>query len=173
MNMASSVTGTMSLELDVGGSVDSGLLPVGRTLAGSARISIVDGHLRDTGPNLVVADFLASDQWSDVGFSRWETELEIAPRRLEIRSSELEGVQGRVAFDGLLHLDGSHDLSLGLSIPPERLSAVSLRRTGIGQSVLDHLSAAGSSLDLGLRMSGVLAAPQLEPDASNAVALAR
>jgi hypothetical protein len=70
-------------------------------------------------------------------------------------------------------MDGTADLSLGLSIPPDRLGTVSLRRTGIGQSVLDQLAAAGTPLELGLRMSGPLATPQVEPDASNAVALAR
>jgi hypothetical protein len=171
--LGTAVAGTMSLDLELAGSLDAALLPVGRDLTGHARISITDGRLHDTGPNLVVADFLGSESWSDVSFDTWNSDIDFASRRLEIRDSQLAGDQGRVAFDGLVHLDGSHDLSVGLSIPPDRLETVSLRRTGIGQSVLDHLSAAGSSLDLGLRMSGVLRAPQLEPDASNAVALAR
>ncbi len=168
-----SVTGTLTLELEVAGSLDSRLLPVGRDIAGHARVDITDGRIHGTGPNLVVADFLGSADWEDVEFETWPTQADLVARRIEVRSSELTGPEGRVAFDGLVHLDGSHDLSLGLSIPPDRLGAVSLRRTGIGQSVLQHLATAGSSLDLGLRMSGVLGAPQLEPDASNAVALAR
>jgi hypothetical protein len=39
--------------------------------------------------------------------------------------------------------------------------------------VLDRLRAAGGSLDLGLRLTGWLQAPTLEPDASNAVAMRR
>lgn len=171
--LGSAVSGTLTLELEVTGSLDSSLLPVAHELSGHATLSIIEGRIHDTGPNLVIADFLGSQEWGDVSFTTWHTDLDLAARRLEIRASELISEQGRVAFDGLVHLDGSHDLSMGLSIPPDRLGTVSLRRTGIGQSVLDHLSAAGSSLDLGLRMSGVLATPQVEPDASNAVALDR
>jgi hypothetical protein len=167
------VSGTLTLDLEAAGAVDATLLPVARDLTGRAEISIADGHVHDTGPNLVLADFLGSEEWTDLPFETWVTTLDIVDRRLEIRESKLAGAQAFVALDGMVHLDGSHDVSLGLSIPPGRLQTVSLRRTGIGQSVLDHLSAAGTSLDLGLRMSGVLRAPVLEPDASNAVALAR
>jgi hypothetical protein len=62
---------------------------------------------------------------------------------------------------------------MALSIPAERLGDISLRRTGIGQGVLDQLRTAGATLDLGLRLSGWLQAPTLEPDASNALALVR
>jgi len=170
---AEAVSGSLTLSLTVEGLLDAALLPVGRDLTGRARLAISDGHVHDTGPNLVVADFLGSEAWTDVAFDSWVTELEIVDRRLEIQESMLTGEGGQVALEGRIHLDGSLDLSLGLSIPPQQLKGVSLRRTGIGQSVLDHLSAAGSPLDLGLRMSGVLRAPVLEPDASNAVALAR
>jgi hypothetical protein len=163
------VSGWLDLDLEVTGALDRALLPVGRDLAGHARLSIAQGRLHGTGPNRVIADFLDSDSWIDLPFDRWDTEAKLVSRRIEVRGSELVGPQGRVVFDGLLHLDGSHDLSVGLSIPPERLASISLRRTGIGQSVLDHLRAAGGSLNLGLRMSGVLWAPVLEPDASSSV----
>lgn len=171
--LGGAVSGTMDIDLAVAGRMGAALLPSRSNLSGRAELSIRDGRVHDTGPNLVVADFLASDEWRDVPFDRWDTRLEIIDRRLEIDSSEMTGPRGHVVMSGLLHLDGSHDLSVGLSIPSDRLASVSLRRTGIGQSVLDHLTAARSPLDLGLRMSGVLWAPVLEPDASNALALAR
>jgi hypothetical protein len=170
---ADAVSGTLSLELEAAGELDRSLLPTGPSLTGHVRLSVVDGRVRGTGPNLILADFLESDGWADVGFERWDTEAELVSRRLEVRESELLSDQGHVVFGGTLHLDGSHDFALGLSIPPDRLETVSLRRTGIGQSVLDQLAAAGRPLDLGLRMSGALRAPVIEPDASNAAASAR
>lgn len=167
------ITGSMGLDLAVHGLLDRSLLPVDRQLSGTLRIDLEDGRLRDTAPNLAIADFLGSEEWSDVGFGRWETVLEIVDGSVDVTSSTLDGAQGRVAMSGLLAFDGSVDLAVGLSIPPERLSEVSLRRTGIGQTVLDQLASAGSSLDLGLRLSGTLTAPVVEPDASNALALAR
>jgi hypothetical protein len=167
------ISGTLTVDFDLAGLMDTALLPVGHDLAGTISASITDGRLSRSGPNLVVADFLGSEDWTEIPFETWTTEIEWVDRRFEIRESDLEGEEGRVAVAGLLHLDGSHDLSIGLSIPADRLSAVSLRRTGIGQSVLEQLANAGRSLDLGLRMSGVLWTPVLEPDASNAVASAR
>jgi hypothetical protein len=167
------ISGTLTVDFDLAGLMDTALLPVGHDLAGTISASITDGRLSRSGPNLVVADFLGSEDWTEIPFETWTTEIEWVNRRFEIRESDLEGEEGRVAVAGLLHLDGSHDLSIGLSIPADRLSAVSLRRTGIGQSVLEQLANAGRSLDLGLRMSGVLWTPVLEPDASNAVASAR
>jgi len=166
------VTGSMGLDLAVHGLLDRSLLPVDQRLAGTLRIDVTDGRLRGTGPNLAIADFLESDAWSDVGFGRWETDLEIVDGSMDVTSSTVDGALGRVAMTGLLGFDGALDLAVGLSIPPGRLSEVSLRRTGIGQTVLDQLASAGSSLDLGLRLSGSLTAPVLEPDASNALALA-
>lgn len=57
------------------------------------------------------------------------------------------------------------DLAMALSIPPDRLQAISLRRTGVAQTVLDRLTESESPLDLGIRISGTLQGPTLEPDA--------
>lgn len=167
------ITGALLAEVALSGTMDRALLPVEETLTGRVLLSISDGRVRGTGPNLAVADFLGDQEWADLPFASWTTDLAVVAGQLEVRGSELDSERGHVALRGLIDLDGSHDLSLGLSIPPERLGTVSLRRTGIAQSVLDHLSAAGSPLSVGLRMSGNLRAPQIEPDASIAVAVAR
>jgi hypothetical protein len=54
---------------------------------------------------------------------------------------------------------------MGLSIPAEQLHLLSLRRTGIAESVLASLQSARQPLVLGLRIGGFLAGPTLEPDA--------
>jgi hypothetical protein len=166
------ITGTLDLRLDVQGATDSNLLPVGQDLTGDLEMTIVDGHIGGTGVNLALADFLGDETWEDVAFGDWAMDIRILDRTLDIREASLAGDTGDVVFSGPLRLDGSADLSMGLSIPSQHLQDVSLRRTGIAQSVLDQLRAAGGSLDIGLRLSGWLQAPTLEPDASNAVALA-
>ena len=163
------ITGTLDLELDVRGSTDGSLLPVGQSLAGEIRMTILDGEVGGTGVNLALADFLGDEAWADVAFTDWWMDIRLQDRTLDIREARLAGDSGDVLFSGPLRLDGSADISLGLSIPPERLRDVSLRRTGIAQSVLDRLRAGGESLDLGLRLSGWIQAPTLEPDASSAI----
>jgi hypothetical protein len=168
-----SVSGTLDLALEVHGSTDVTLLPLAEGLVGRVGISLANGQVAGTGVNMALADFLGSDTWLNVPFDVWVLEIDVEDRMLDIREASLSGDEGDVVFSGPLRLDGSADLSMGVSIPSRRLGDVSLRRTGIGQSVLERLRAAGGSLDLGLRLSGWLQAPSLEPDASNAVALAR
>ncbi|MGD2046223.1 MAG: AsmA-like C-terminal region-containing protein, partial [Gemmatimonadota bacterium] len=120
------VEGTLDLDFEASGALDRSLLPMADELQGRARVAIYEGRLHETGPNLVVADFLGSDDWTDVLFTTWETELELIGRRLEVESSALSGDEGRVSFRGLVQMDGTADLSLGLSIPPDRLGTVSL-----------------------------------------------
>ncbi len=171
--LGDAISGTLDLRLEAQGSTDPALLPVGGGLNGQAALSVVSGRVEGTGVNMALADFLGAEDWLAIPFDEWTLDIRIQDRVLDIREAQLSGDMGEVAFSGPLRLDGSADLSMGLSIPAERLGSVSLRRTGIGQSVLEQLRAAGGSLDLGLRLSGWLQAPTLEPDASNAVALAR
>jgi hypothetical protein len=92
---------------------------------------------------------------------------------LEITDGDLDGATVRVAFGGLVDFTGAADISVAISIPVAHLGNVSLRQTGIGPSVVQQLRASGWPLDLGMRMSGFLSAPTLEPDGANAVELAR
>ena len=166
------VSGTLDMTVDVEGTTDTVLLPFGDNLRGLVDMSIEDGVVGGTGVNMALADFLGDESWTVVAFSDWSLDIGIENRVLDIQQASLTAETGEVVFSGPLKLDGSADLSVGLSIPPEHLEDVSLRRTGVGQGVLDRLRAAGSSLDLGLRLSGWLQAPTLEPDASQTAARA-
>jgi hypothetical protein len=171
--LGDAISGTLDLQLEAEGFTDPALLPVGRDLTGQATLTVANGRVEGTGVNMALADFLGTEDWLAVPFDEWIFDIRIQDRVFDIRDGDFSGEMGEVAFGGPLRLDGSVDLSMGLSIPARRLGNVSLRRTGIGQSVLEQLRAGGGSLDLGLRLSGWLQAPTLEPDASNAVALAR
>ena len=171
--LGSAVQGALDLSLELRGATDSALLPVHESLEGALDVSVAEGAVGGTGVNLALADFLGDEAWADLAFSEWGLEIRIEERVLDIREAILTGETGEVAASGPVHLDGSADLALALTIPPEHLQSVSLRKTGIGQSALDRLRTAGGSLDLGLRLSGWLQAPTIEPDASQAVGPAR
>ncbi|HUF76979.1 MAG TPA: AsmA family protein [Longimicrobiales bacterium] len=171
--LGDAVSGTLDLSLDAQGATDAALLPHGKNLVGVVAATIQDGAVGGTAVNMALADFLGDEAWTNVGFSDWDLDIRIADRMLHIREATLAGETGEVVISGPLGLDGSADLAVGLSIPPDHLHDLSLRRTGIAQSVLERLRAAGGSLDLGLRLSGWLQAPTLEPDASQSVAQAR
>jgi hypothetical protein len=167
--MGEAVIGSLDMTLELNGTLDRSLLPILGDLSGRARLTVSEGRVAGTAINRAVADFLAADDWQDVPFTRWVSDLVIAEGSVALRQSELVGDFARVRVAGFVGLDGSVDLSLALSIPPERLNAMSLRRTGIGQNVLEQLRSVRSPLDLGLRIAGSLEAPILEPDATVAL----
>jgi hypothetical protein len=166
------LSGTLDLDVALEGMTDARLLPARDGLVGHARTTLTDGRIARTGVNAALADFLESEQWSDIPFTTLSGDLEVRDGAIEVRDGELVGELSRIVFTGLVDLSGAADLSMAVSVPPQRLQAVSLRRTGIGQSVVDQLRSANRPLDLGLHLSGSLGAPTLEPNAANTVALA-
>ncbi|MEX2467890.1 MAG: AsmA family protein [Gemmatimonadota bacterium] len=167
--VGAAVSGTLDLDLDLTGSLNRSLLPTHEDLTGEGAFTIDEGRVAGTGMNLAVADFLSAESWSDVPFDRWTATFSIHDSMLELHRSELGGALGQATLSGLIALEGALDLALGLTIPPAELEHVSLRRTGVGPEMLSQLEAAGRPLELGLRASGSVAGPTLEPDASVAV----
>jgi hypothetical protein len=167
------VSGTLHLQVALTGSTDGRLLPGGADLVGRGRIAVDDGQLTGTGVNAAIADFLEATHWSDIPFARWESTFEVRNRMIEFREANLIGPMGRMVLSGVLDFSGFADMSVALSVPADQLQGVSLRRTGIGPTVIEQLRIAGRPLDLGFRVSGPIEAPSLEPDAANAVVLAR
>lgn len=159
------VTGRLALDVDVSGTVDRSLMPLLAFLDADGTLTVTDGRVAGTGVNLALADFLAMDGWTDVPFSTWTTDFAIREGMLDVTESVLDGDFAGVTLSGAVGLGGAVDLAMALSIPPDQLQAVSLRRTGVAQTVLDRLRETGSSLDLGIRVSGTLEGPTLEPDA--------
>jgi len=166
------LAGTLDLELALEGMTDAQLLPTREGLVGRAQASLAAGRLAGTGVNAALADFLESEAWSDIPFTTLSANLDVTDGALEVTGGDLVGNLSRIVFAGVVDLSGAAEVSLALSVPPERLQALSLRRTGIGQSVVEQLRRANRPLDLGLHLSGRLDAPTLEPNAANAVALA-
>lgn len=165
--------GMADLDIDLQGTTERTLLPTREGLTGSGTLTLGDGSVSRTGINYAVADFLSADGWESLPFERWVTDFAIRDTFLEIERSELAGVRLDARLTGTIALEGGADLSLGLSIPAAELGGLSLRRTGIGSDVLDGLRADGTPLEIGLRLSGPLAGPTVEPDASVATSGAR
>lgn len=159
------VSGRLDLSLDVRGTTDRSLMPVLASLDGTVETTVTDGTVEGTGINLALADFLAEERWRSLSFSTWRTEMALEEEMFRVVDSRLEGDAATAKLSGAVGLGGAVDLAMALSIPPDRLRAISLRRTGVAQTVLDRLTESESPLDLGIRISGTLQGPTLEPDA--------
>jgi hypothetical protein len=173
MGVTQGMVGALDMDLEIAGFTDGRVLPLADRLTGRARLALEDGSIAGTGVNAALADFLEASQWAEIPFSIAHADVRIAEGGLDLVEAELTGEVARIVLSGRLDFGGAADVSVALSIPPRQLATVSLRRTGIGPSVVEQLRTAGRPLDLGLHMSGPIGAPSLEPDASNAVALAR
>jgi hypothetical protein len=171
--LGESVAGTLDLDLEVSGTIDTTLLPIPEETIGRGHLAIDDGSVAGTGLNMALADFLGTEEWLDVAFTSWSSEFEIGNGALRIDQTDLDGELGQLHGRGSIGLGGQVDLSVALSIPSARLGSISLRRTGVGQSVLDDLSNAGRPLELGVRVGGSLEAAILEPDAGVAEGVER
>jgi hypothetical protein len=167
------ISGALDILLELSGTTDARLLPNVDGLAGTAQVAVVDGRVTGTGVNAALADFLESEQWAAIPFARASAAIDVREGVVEVRDGDLVGDLSRIVFEGLIDFSGASDVSLAVSVPPQRLDAVSLRRTGLGRSVVDQLRIANRPLELGLHLSGPLGAPTLEPNAANAIALAR
>lgn len=159
------IEGRLDLDLAVDGSLDRSLMPVSASLRGGGTIRVREGAIAGTGLTLALADFLAEERWRRLPFDAWSTELALEEGILQVARSELRGGRATATLSGAVGLGGAVDLAMALSIPASQLEAVSLRRTGVAQTVLDQLRASNSPLDLGIRISGTLQGPTLEPDA--------
>ncbi|MDX1647586.1 MAG: AsmA-like C-terminal region-containing protein [Longimicrobiales bacterium] len=163
--MDRAVSGRLDLAVDVSGSLDRALMPVSESLDGEIEMTVTEGSIDGTGINFALADFLAEERWRAIPFSSWRTEISLQDGLLVVSESRLESDMASARLQGAVGFGGAVDLAMALSIPPDRLEAVSLRRTGVAQTVLDRLREAESPLELGIRLGGTLAGPTLEPDA--------
>lgn len=165
------IAGRLDVDLSVDGSLDRTLMPVSASLRGGGTLVVREGAVTGTGVNLALADFLGEERWRSVPFVEWTTEVVLDDGMVQIARSELNGERASATLSGAVGLGGAVDLAMALSIPAHQLEAVSLRRTGVAQTVLDQLRASASALDLGIRISGTLQGPTLEPDALAAAEL--
>ncbi|HET9948472.1 MAG TPA: hypothetical protein VFQ22_06100, partial [Longimicrobiales bacterium] len=162
------ITGRLDLTVELAGAADTLLHVHPESLSGRAGLNLRDGTLGASGATLALAEFLDAEAWAEIPFWEARVDLEILERRVEVRFAELFGPRGRLALRGLVALDGSARLDVGLRLPAEQLGGVSLRRTGVSPETIARLRSEGSSLAIGLELSGPLGDPVLEPDASHA-----
>ena len=159
------VDGTLMLDLEASGTTDAGLLPARDATRGSGRLTVRDGSFAINPLTGSLADFLAMAAWTRPSFEVWTLPFDLAEGSLRVSGAELATELGRIRASGTIALSGALDLAYGVTIPPERLGDLSLRRTGVSSSVVQGLQRSGDGLSLGFRVGGRVAAPLLEPDA--------
>jgi hypothetical protein len=164
--LGSALSGTMSLDLELAGGLDTLLLPGENSLAGSGEIRIRDGAVQ---PNPLTEALAAALGASDP-FGRtlrdWASRFRIDDGAVYLSDGNFEFDRGDVDLGGSVAFDGALDLSLLLRPDPEQVRSLSdAVLAGVPESARGVLSQ-GGQVELGLRVGGRLDRPTVAVDPS-------
>jgi len=165
--LGSALSGTMSLDLELAGGLDTLLLPGENSLAGFGEIRIRDGAVQ---PN-PLTEALAAALGAADPFGRtlrgWASRFRIADGAVHLSDGSFEFERGDVDLGGSVAFDGGLDLALLLRPDPEQVRSLSdAVLAGVPESARGVLSQ-GGQLELGLRVGGQLDRPTVAVDPSS------
>jgi len=168
--MGRRVTGTVDLELDLGGALDTLLLPDPAGVAGTGRLTVRNGRLVETPITELLARSLVRPALASPGFRSWLAPFSLDGPVLRFEEARLALDDGELFYGGSVGLDGSLDLGLRLAFSAGDLDRGGLRGALEGTGFGDALAALGAGDErlfrIGLRLRGSLEEPRLVPDAS-------
>jgi len=161
------LSGTMSLDLELAGGLDTLLLPGENSLAGSGEIRIRDGAVA---PNPLTGALAAALGAADP-FGRtlkdWASHFRIDDGAVHLSDGSFEFERGDVDMGGSVAFDGALDLALLLRPDPEQVRSFSdALLEGVPESARRVLSQ-GGPVELGLRVGGRLDRPTVAVDPSS------
>jgi hypothetical protein len=160
------VSGTLTLDLDLEGGLDSLSLPVTRLLQGTGRFEILDGRLASNPLTDGVLSFLSLGAVRDLEFSRWTSPIMIRDGTLLLDGADFFGSTLVAELRGALGFGGSLDLG-ALVRPDSALARGAAAAAGVAGEAVDRFLDAGGALELAVRLTGQASDPrvELDPDA--------
>ncbi|MBT8396636.1 MAG: AsmA family protein, partial [Gemmatimonadetes bacterium] len=156
--------GTISIELDVIGTLDGLLLPDRPGLVGSGSFSLTGGGLA-TGPlTQGLADFLGLENLREPSIRDWGTSFVLEDGRVRLADATVQGAPGSPRVGGSVGLDGGLDLQSVFSLPSERLSAAALDRLGVAGEIAARVAQRPEVVQAVLRIGGSVFDPAIQAD---------
>lgn len=160
------VTGTLTLELQSAGSLDSLLLPVAHSVRGDGSMGVTDGKLSGLVLTSALSRFFGYAPLSTLDFRRWFTRFSIEDGSVRFAGGSLSAPAADFELAGAVGFGGALDLGLQMRVPASRLGDLSLRKAGLASDLVQRLSTSGRPLQLGLAVGGTLRQPTVALDAS-------
>ncbi len=157
------VTGRISLELDLVGSLDALLLPDRPALFGSGSFSL-SGGLTAIPLTQALADFLGLESLRAPSIQDWSASFSLENGRVGLAEATLRGAPGAPRVGGTVGLDGGLDLLSAFDIPSERLSAAALARLGVAGEMAANILQRPEVLQAILRIGGSVFSPTIQAD---------
>jgi hypothetical protein len=158
------VQGTITLELEVSGSLDALLLPTGTSLVGTGRYLVSGGGLRTTPLTQELATFLGVDALREPTIRNWGTSFILEDGILRLMDAVVDGAPGTPKVGGGIGLDGALDLLAAFDLPVQQLDAAALDRLGIAGDIVARLRERDDVVQAVLRIGGSVHDPALQAD---------
>jgi len=165
--LGNALSGTMGLQLELAGGLDTLLLPGENSLAGSGEIRIRNGSIQPNPLTEALAAALGAADPMGRTLESWASRFRIDDGAVHLSDGRFEFDRGEVDLGGSVAFDGSLDLALLLRPDPEQVRSLSdALLDGVPESARGFLSQ-GGPIELGLRVGGRLDRPTVSLDRSS------
>jgi hypothetical protein len=158
------VRGTLSMELDVVGTLDGLLLPDRPGLVGSGSFALTGGGLATAPITQGLADFLGLENLREPAIRDWGTSFVLDDGRVRLADATMDGAPGSPRVGGSVGLDGGLDLQSVFNLPSERLNTTALNRLGIAGEIAANLAQRPEVIQAVLRIGGSVFDPSIQAD---------
>jgi pentapeptide MXKDX repeat protein len=162
--LGETVRGTISMELDLIGTLDGFLLPDRPALVGSATFSLSDGGLKSTPLTQAISAILGMESLREPSIEDWTGSLVVEQGRILLANATIHGVPGNPEVGGRVGLNGELDLRSAFALPSDRLSTSALDRLGIAGDIAARVAQRPEVVQAVLRIGGSFANPAVEAD---------
>jgi len=156
--------GTISVDLDLIGTLDGFLLPDRPALIGSGSFSLTDGGLAAAPLTLSLSEFLGMESLREPSIQDWASSFVLEEGRIRLAESTIQGAPGSPIVGGSVGLDGELDLRSVFDLPTERLNTSALERLGFAGEIAANLAQRSDVVQGILRIGGSVFDPFVEAD---------
>lgn len=158
------LSGTASLEIRVEGGLDTLFLPVPSGLEGTGQLVARDGQLHANPVTAAVARVVSLPALRAPGFSRLAIPFRIRGDSLLLQPGTIRADSVSVRLEGVLGLGGRLDLSAALQLPRSVLGRLPAGAGISGQALQRLIGGRQGPVDIGFRIRGTAADPQVALD---------
>jgi hypothetical protein len=156
--------GTITVDLDLIGTLDGLLLPDRPGLLGSGSFTLSGGGLATAPVTEAVATFLGVENLREPAIRDWGTAFVLEDGQIRLADATVEGAPGSPRVGGSVGLDGGLDLQSVFNLPSERLSPAALDRLGVAGEIAARLAQRPEVVQAVLRIGGSVFDPAIQAD---------
>ena len=158
------VSGTMGIELELAGGLDSLLLPDAASLAGGGAIRVRDGALAPNPLTGAIASVVGAADPTGGRLQSWVSRFRIGDAAVQVSDGRFVFPKGQADLAGGVKFDGGLDLALRLRPDPATVRDLGDQYLSSVPPAVRAALAGGGSPELALRVGGRIGSPQVSVD---------